>query len=266
MHEQAAALDMAQKIVAQADPLARPLDHAGDIRHDERGLGSRPHHPQHGSQGGKGIVGDLGLGFADDRDEGGLAHVREAYQPHVGQQFEFQAEFQRLTRHARFGKPGHLPRRGGEMGVAPATPPAFGRDEGLVRRNVGDQPSGLVVVKQGAAGHLNHAVRPGPAEAAVRPAVLPRFRGVFPLIPEIRQGIQAVVGHEYHVAAPAAVAPVRPACRDIFLPAEAHRPVATAAGLDRDHRFIDKHVAHVPSTASRPAGRGFIRSSIHGFC
>ena len=61
--EQAAAVDVAQEVVAQAGALAGALDDAGDVRHDEGDALLHLDHAQVGVEGGEVVVGDLGLGL-----------------------------------------------------------------------------------------------------------------------------------------------------------------------------------------------------------
>ena len=65
MQQQAAALHMAQEIVAQTNALAGTLDQAGDVGADKACALAHRHNAQRGHKGGKVVVGDLGLGGAD---------------------------------------------------------------------------------------------------------------------------------------------------------------------------------------------------------
>ena len=75
-----------QELMAQAHALAGPLDHAGDVGHNEGDPFLHANHTQHRGDGGEGVVGDFRLGLADDGNQGGFSHIGEAHQPHVGQQ------------------------------------------------------------------------------------------------------------------------------------------------------------------------------------
>ena len=81
MQQQAAALHMAQEVVAQTNALTGTLDQAGDIGADKARALTHRHDTQGGHQRGEVIVRDLGLGRADGGDEGGLTHIGEADQP-----------------------------------------------------------------------------------------------------------------------------------------------------------------------------------------
>ena len=64
---------------------------------------------------------------------------------------------------------------------------------------------------------------------------------VFADMPEICQGIQALVHLEDHVTAPSAVSAVRPAAGHIFFSAEGDVAVAALAASDIDSRSVCKH-------------------------
>jgi len=66
MHQQPAALDMPQELMAEADALARPLDEARNIRHYKGLAFAHAHHPQHRRERGEMVVRDDGLCLAND--------------------------------------------------------------------------------------------------------------------------------------------------------------------------------------------------------
>jgi hypothetical protein len=94
VNQQAGALDVAQKLGAEAGAEVRAFDEAGHIGDDE-GLLLRlladGDHAEVGFEGGEGVVGDLGPRGGDARDERGFAGVGVADQADVGQQLQFQA-------------------------------------------------------------------------------------------------------------------------------------------------------------------------------
>ena len=136
MDEQAAAVDVAQKVVAQSGAVGGALNDAGDVRHDEGDALLHIHHAQVGEKGGEVIIGDLGLSPADHAEQRGLTHVGEAHQPHIGQQLQLQHHLAALAGIASLGKAGDLPGGGGEVLVAPAAPAAPAEDEGGVIRHI----------------------------------------------------------------------------------------------------------------------------------
>ena len=165
--QQPAAVHMAQKVVAQAGTVGGALDDTGDIGHDEGDALLHIHHAQIGEQGGEVVVGDLGLGPADHAEQGGLAHVGKAHQPHVGQQLQLQHNLPALTGQAGLGEAGDLAGGGGKVLVAPSAPAAPAQDKGGLVRHIPDDLAGGGIPDDGATGHLEEQVLPVPAGAAV---------------------------------------------------------------------------------------------------
>ena len=242
--KQAAAVDVPQEVVAQARPLSRPLDDAGDVGQDEGDTLLHIHHAQIGKQGGEMVVGDLGPGLAHHREEGGLAHIGEAHQAHVGQQLELQNHLPLLARQARLGKAGHLPGGGGEVLVAPAPVPTPGQYKAVGLGHVADNLARLRVPHHRAAGDLDDQILPVLARAALALAVHAVGGHILALIAEVHQGGHMLVDLQNHAAAPAAVAAVGAARGHVLLPVEGHRAVAAAARLDGDAGGIYKGCCH----------------------
>ena len=93
MHEQPRALDVPQELDAKAVPLVRAFDQAGNIGDDEgRVIIVRAHDAQVRLERGERIIGDLGLGGRDARDQRRFAGVRKSDQPDIGQQLQFQPQ------------------------------------------------------------------------------------------------------------------------------------------------------------------------------
>ena len=111
--------------MAEALALGRPLDQAGDVGHGVVGLVVGPDHAQVGLEGGERVVGDLGLGRRDPRDQGRLAHVGEADQGHVGHQGQLEVVPLLVALLALLGEGGGPAVVGQEAGVAPAAPAAL---------------------------------------------------------------------------------------------------------------------------------------------
>ena len=72
------------------------------------------------------------------------------------------------------------------------------------------------------------------AIAAATAAIFPALGGIFALIAEIRQGGEVVVHLKDNIAAPSAVAAVRPAGGHIFFPMERNGSIAAFARFDAD--------------------------------
>jgi hypothetical protein len=60
-------------------------------------------------------------------------------------------------------------------------------------------------------------------------------------IAKIQERCQVAVGHQGNIAPFAAIASIRSALGHKFLTAEAHTPISTIPGADKNFGFIDKH-------------------------
>jgi len=105
--EDGAALDVPQELQAQPTPLGRAGDQAGHVGDGEGDL-ARADHAQIGHQGGERVVGDLGAGGRQNRDEGRLASAGEADQPYVGDALELEGDVEDVTGLTEQGEAGSL--------------------------------------------------------------------------------------------------------------------------------------------------------------
>ena len=142
---------------------------------------------------------------------------------------------------AGLGELRRLPRRRGEMLVAPAAPASLAEDEiGGIGHILDDLVRGQIA-HDGASGHLDDQVFAIFAAAALALSVLAVRRGIFALVAEVHQRGQVIIDAQDDGAAVAAVAAVRAACGHVFFPVEGHCAVAARTGLDRNAYFINKH-------------------------
>ena len=88
MNEQAAAVDVAQEVVAEARTVRRALDDAGDVRHDEAHALVDIHDAEVGEERGEVVVGNLWPRLGNDREQRRFADVGEADEAHVREQLE----------------------------------------------------------------------------------------------------------------------------------------------------------------------------------
>ena len=138
----------------------RALDKPGHVG-DHKGLLVRllahGHHAEVGLEGGERVVGDLGPGGGDARDERGFAGVGVADQAHIGQQLQLQPIDALLAGPAQFVLARRLVGAGGKVLVAASAASALGDDEALVRLlKIVNQFAGLLVVKRCADRDLQH--------------------------------------------------------------------------------------------------------------
>ena len=128
-----------------------------------------------------------------------------------------------------------------EVQVAEAAVAALG-DEDLLAglQQFGHHLAGFGVVDDGADRHAQDDVVGRRAELVGTPAVLAVARLVAARVAEVDQRVEVAVGHREDAAAPAAVATVRAAERDVLLAAKAHAAVAAVAGGDVDGGFVNE--------------------------
>ena len=134
------------------------------------------------------IVGNGGLGGAHHGNQGGLAHVGEACQPHVCQKLQLQLQLEGFTGASGLGEAGDLAGSGGKVLVARAAPSPTGQHHRPVPGEISQEPPGSGFPDQGALGDLDHQAFAAFAGAPLRapgPAV---FRCEFPFIAEVQQG------------------------------------------------------------------------------
>ena len=79
------------------------------------------------------IRGDFGLGVGQNREQRGLAGIRDADNSNIRDQLEFQFEMLFFGRRAAFGGARRLVARGGKVLIAPSAPAAFANDQSLAR-------------------------------------------------------------------------------------------------------------------------------------
>jgi hypothetical protein len=98
------------------------------------------------------------------------------------------------------------------MGIAQATPPALGQNLHFpVFGNFGHHFAGFGIPGQGPDGHLQDHIIAFGAGGVARSAVFSRFGNYVLHELQVEQGPQLLVSFQNHMAAPAAIAAIRPA-------------------------------------------------------
>ena len=132
MDDDRSALDVLEKLDAEAVAEVCAFDEAGQVGHGE-GLGvgkfADLDDAEVGLERGEGVVGDLGFGGGEAGDQGRLADIGVADQPGVGEQAKLQAVAAFFARAAEFVLPGSLVGGGGEVLIATSAACAAGDDE-----------------------------------------------------------------------------------------------------------------------------------------
>ena len=171
--DDAGALDVFEELDAEAVAEVRAFDEAGQVG-DGEGLGvgvlADLDDAEIGLERGEGVVGDLGLGGGEARDQRGFADVGIADQTGVGQQPQFEPVVALFAGAAQLVLAGSLVGAGGEVLVAASAASAFGDDDGLVGAGeVVDQLAGVVVVEQRADGDLESRMLAGTGRSSWSP-------------------------------------------------------------------------------------------------
>ncbi len=223
----------------------RAFDEAGEVGDGEGfgvGIVADLDDAEVGFEGGEGVVGDLGFGGGEARDEGGFADVGVADEAGVGEETEFEAVGALFAGAAELVLARGLVGAGGEVLVASSAASAFGDDDGFVGvGEVVDELAGLVVVEKSADGDFEGGVFAGLTGAVGAEAVAAALGFVLGVEAEVDEGVVAEGGGHEDVAAVAAVAAGGAALGDEFFAAEGHAAVAAVAGLDADSCFINEH-------------------------
>ena len=150
--EDAGALDVLEELDAEAGAEVRAFDEAGHVGYGEGffvGGVADLDDAEVGFEGGEGVVGDLGLGGGEARDERGFADVGVADEAGVGEQAEFEAIVAGFAGAAELVLARGLVGGGGEVLVAAAAAAAAGDDDFVVGvGEVVDELAGVVVVEQ----------------------------------------------------------------------------------------------------------------------
>ena len=123
-------------------------------------VSSQGHNAQIGHQGGEGVVGYLRLGRRDAGQQGGLAGVGKAHQPHVGQQPQLQPSHLSSPGLALLGYPGACCTEVVKWTFPRPPRPALATSPGRRARPGPPADPLRAVVGQGAHRHLYYQVRP----------------------------------------------------------------------------------------------------------
>ncbi len=232
---------MTEEPVAETGSFVRALDQAGDVGQDELLLMIEAHHAELWVEGGERVVGDLGAGGRDGREEGGLAGIRQPDQACIGDQLEPEPDPALLAGKALVGPPRCTIGAGLVVRVAePAVAAACQRDLQTRRGEIGEQRLALLVHDLRADRNLDHhrvrggarAIRTGTVAALPGPEML--------CVAEVDQRVQVMDGFEDDVPATPPIAAVRATELDILLAPECADPVAAVTGADEDLGLIEK--------------------------
>ncbi len=240
MQQHAAALDMAEKAVAEADALMGALDEAGNVGEDEFAAVAGDD-AELRVQRREGIIGDLRARRADRGQKRRFAGVGEANEPGVGDQLQAQPDGALLPLLAGIDAARSLVGRGLEMGVAEAAIAAARERDALADLgHVGDQRFFVLVEDLGSGRNLEDRVGALAAGAVLAHAVGAGLGLEMLLIAVVDQRVEAADAFDDDIAAAAAVAAVRAAEFDEFLAPERQAAGAAVARTDVNLGLIEK--------------------------
>ena len=217
------------------------FDEAGHVGEHEALLGTDTNHAEMRMERRERIVGDLGTGVGDGRNEGRLACVGHAEKTDVGEHLKLKLERTVLTGFARSRLLGRTIDRALEVKVAETALAA--RSEQLasaVNVQVGNHLAGIRVAHKSTHGHAQNDVVAACAIAVRAAAVLAVGSEELARVAIVHEGIDVAVGNRVDGAASAAITAVGTTLRNELFAAEACRTVAALAALDFNFCFINK--------------------------
>src|SRR5690606_3552515 len=129
--EDGVALDVLEEADAEATPLARALDDAGDVRHHERAVVTEVDHPEVRLERRERVVRDLRLRGRERRDQRALPRVRETDESDVGEELELEGDVALFAGLAGLGVLRGLARSALEVDVPEAAAPALREHEAV---------------------------------------------------------------------------------------------------------------------------------------
>mmetsp|Transcript_20978 Transcript_20978/g.80913 ORF Transcript_20978/g.80913 Transcript_20978/m.80913 type:complete len:338 (-) Transcript_20978:524-1537(-) len=248
VQQQARALQVAQELVPQAGTFGRALDEPRNVGDDEALFRRDAHDTEVGVQRRERVIGNLGLGVRDRRDQRRLAGVGLPQQAYIGQHAQFEAHLLDFARPARRLLPRRAVGRGLEMQVAKAAIAALAQQDALARlQQLADHCLGFEVGDDGADGHAQDDIVRRCAEAVGAATGLAIARLVAARIAVVDQRVEVAVGLGPDAAAFAAITAVWPAKGNEFLAAKARAARAAVTGGDIDGGFVNEFHGGLPS-------------------
>ena len=263
VRQQARALDVAQELDAQARARVRAFDEAGQVGHHEAAEIVQLDHAQIGFERGEGVIGDLGAGGGNARDQRGFSGVGKADQADISQQLQLEAQALFLAGASGLVLGGGLVGGRGAARVAASAAPAARGQEALPGFGEIEQArAGGIGVDHGPDRHQHVDRFAIGARAVAAFPVASAFGAMFRVKTELQQRVLMNGRYQENVAAASAIAARRAAARDVLLPPESHAAVAAVAGFHQDARLVEKQ--HVVGTEWMQSPRVGRRASCTG--
>ena len=250
--QHASPLDMPQEFVAQTNATMGAFDQARQIGQDKSPFPADQDQTEVRMLGRKWIVADFRLGAGKTAQQRRFAGIRQADQPGVGNDLQFQDDPAFLAKRAGLEFARGTVDGSGECLVASPASAAVSDVYFLIGfRQIAEDVPAVTVDDQGAGRHgdddiaASFAVLFGPhaGTAILGAPVL--------AIDNVGQAIGAGHGADEDAAAVATVAAVRPAARYVLFAPEAQAAAAAVSTLDVQNHAIDEHACIIQALALR---------------
>src|SRR6185503_2491944 len=151
-------LDVPKELLAEAETAARTLDETRNVRNDELAI-VETCDAEIGDERRERVVRDLRARAGQRSEQRRLAGVRQAREPHIREELQFEVDLSALALAAVLGDPRRLSRAGRETRVAFSAGSAARDDELLARRGeIGHRLAGRAVDHQGPRRHAENSI------------------------------------------------------------------------------------------------------------
>ena len=203
---------MFQKTKAQSSPFVGTRDDTWNICHHKGAVVFVRHHTQRRDDGRKGVIGNLGTRRGDLADQRRFTGVGQPQQPHIGHQFQFQAQLAFLPLFARLGKARGLVGSTGKTGITLTSPAPLQQDDSqVVFIHICQHISCFGIRDDRSNRNLDDQILTTGAVAVLALAVMTLLGLLVRSMAQLQQGRHAGGGQEDHVPPLAAVATGRTA-------------------------------------------------------
>ena len=261
MDQNAATLDVAKELDAEAFAFVSSLDQTGHIGEDELVIAVlQGDDAKVRDDGRERVIRGRDICFGHDVEKGALSDAWETDETGIGEELQFQDDAFADSRVPIFRDSRHADSRGFESRVPASSAPSFGHANHVAFVfQVGDQGFPVFFEDKRPARDLGDDI----GRIAAKPEA---FIAFFPVVclkharmAICQERVYVLFRDEEHGASAAAVSPVWPAFRDVLLAMKGDGAVPAVAGTDFDNRAINEHRAP-------PEELSLARSKDSSFC
>ncbi len=238
VNQDARALDVAQKFIAETRAQVRAFDQTGNIRENQVAVVNH-RDAEIRDQRSERVIRDLGARGSHRRQQGGFAGIRQTDDADIREQFQFERDPTLRPWFAFLGPARRLIRGTRERGIAAPAAPAAREDHARVRvHQIADQFAGFSIAHEGPARHINQQIIRAFTMLIFALTMPARFGFEMGAFAETQQRIETRVDDDDHIAAVAAMPAIGSTAGNVLFAAETHTSVAAIAGLHENFRFI----------------------------